>query len=106
VAWKQAKGQFIMAHFKWIKSVLKQMKFVKEVVKSYKYLDEAIEFANESGLAITDGEVIKCNSSGLAIYNPKLASEHLQSMKNKNITRDQKILARREYEKAEIRNIQ
>jgi hypothetical protein len=98
VAWKQAKGQFIMAHYKWIKSILKQMKFVKEVVKSYKYLDEAIEFANKSGLAITDAEVIKCNSSGLAIYNPTLASEHLQSMKNKNVSREDKIALRRAYE--------
>jgi len=88
-----------MAHFKWIKSVLKQMKFVKEVVKSYKYLDEAIEFANESGLAMTDGEVIKCNSSGLAIYNPKLASEHLKSMKNKNVSREDKVKSRILYEK-------
>jgi len=102
VAWKQAKGQFIMAHFKWIKSVLTQMKFVKDVVKSYKYLDEAIEFANESGLAITDAEIIRINSSGLAIYNPKLASEHLKSMKNKAVSREDKILARREYEKAQI----
>ena len=102
VAWKQAKGQFIMAHFKWIKSVLTQMKFVKDVVKSYKYLDEAIEFANESGLAITDAEVIRCNSSGLTIYNPKNAAEMLKSMKNKAVSREDKILARREYEKAQI----
>jgi hypothetical protein len=105
VQWKQAKGKFIMAHFKWIKSILKQMKFVKEVVKSYKYLDEAIEFANKSGLAITDAEVIKCNSSGLAIYNPTLASEHLQSMKNKSVSREQKIAYREKYEQ-EISNIQ
>ena len=98
VAWNQAKGQFIMAHYKWIKSVLEQMKFVKDVVKSYKYLDEAIEFANESGLAITDAEIIRTNSSGLAIYNPKLASEHLKSMKNKTITREQKIAFRKKYE--------
>jgi len=99
VQWKQAKGKFIMAHYKWIKSVLKQMKFVKEVVKSYKYLDEAIEFANKSGLAITDAEVIKCNSSGLAIYNPTLASEHLKSMKNKNVSREDKIAKRAIYDK-------
>jgi len=99
VAWKQAKGKFIMAHFKWIKSVLEQMKFVKDVLKSYKYLDEAIEFANESGLAITDAEIIRTNSSGLAIYNPKLASEHLKSMKNKNVSRNQKIADRAIYDK-------
>jgi len=99
VAWKQAKGKFIMAHYKWIKSVLEQMKFVKDVLKSYKYLDEAIEFANESGLAITDAEIIRTNSSGLAIYNPKLASEHLKSMKNKNVSRNQKIADRAIYDK-------
>jgi len=98
VAWKQAKGQFIMAHFKWIKSVLEQMKFVKDVVKSYKYLDEAIKFANESGLALTDAEIIRTNSSGLAIYNPALAAEHLKSMKNKNISREDKIKERLMYE--------
>jgi hypothetical protein len=104
VAWKQAKGQFIMAHFKWIKSVLTQMKFVKDVVKGYKYLDEAIEFANESGLAITDAEVIRCNSSGLTIYNPKNAAEMLKSMKNKNISRDQKIADRALYEKKDAQS--
>jgi len=99
VAWKQAKGQFIMAHYKWIKSVLAQMKFVKDVVKSYKYLDEAIEFANESGLAITDAEIIRTNSTGLAFYNPKLASEHLKSMKNKRVkTQAEKIAERLLYE--------
>ena len=104
VAWKQAKGQFIMAHYKWIKSVLAQMKFVKDVVKSYKYLDEAIEFANESGLALTDAEIIRTNSTGLAFYNPKLASEHLKSMKNKNVSRKDKILARQEYERKQAIN--
>jgi len=104
VAWKSAKGQFIMAHFKWIKSVLAQMKFVKDVVKGYKYLDEAIEFANESGLALTDAEIIRTNSTGLAFYNPKNAAEMLKSMKNKNVSREDKILARREYDKQQAIN--
>ena len=98
VAWKQAKGQFIMAHYKWIKSVLAQMKFVKDVIKSYKYLDEAIEFANESGLKLTDAEIIRTNSTGLAFYNPKNAAEMLKSMKNKNFSREDKIKARLLYE--------
>jgi len=104
VAWKQAKGQFIMAHYKWIKSVLAQMKFVKDVVKGYKYLDEAIEFANESGLKLTDAEIIRTNSTGLAFYNPKNAAEMLKSMKNKNVSREDKILARREYERKQSIN--
>ena len=98
VIWQQAKGQLIMAHYKWIKSVLEQVKFIKDVIKSYKYLDEAIEFATESGLKIDEAEIIRCNSSGLMIYNPKNAAEMLKSMKNKTQTRKDKILARIKYE--------
>jgi hypothetical protein len=99
VIWQQAKGQLIMAHYKWIKSVLEQTKFIKDVIKGYKYLDEAIEFATESGLEMNEAEIIRCNSSGLMIYNPKNAAQMLKSMKNKTQTRKEKILARMEYEK-------
>ena len=71
VIWQQAKGQMIMAHYKWIKSVLTQMKFVKDVIKGYKYLDEALEFAKESDLKIDEAEIIRTNSTGLIMYNPK-----------------------------------
>ena len=96
--WQLAKGQMIMAHYKWIKSVLAQTKFVKDVIKGYKYLDEALEFAKESDLNIDEAEIIRCNSSGLMIYNPKNAAAMLKSMKNKNQTREQKILARQQYD--------
>ena len=101
VIWQQAKGQMVMAHYKWIKSVLTQMKFVKDVIKGYKYLDEALEFATESDLKIDEAEIIRCNSSGLMIYNPKNAAEMLKSMKNKNQTREEKILARIKYDQAQ-----
>ena len=100
--WQQKKGQLIMAHYKWIKSILAQTKFVKDVLKGYKYLDEALEFAKESDVKIDEAEIIRCNSSGLMIYNPKNASDMLKSMKNTTITRNQKILARRKYEKQAI----
>jgi hypothetical protein len=99
MVWQQAKGQLIMAHEKWIVSILDQMnKVVKPCLKSWKYLDEAIEFATESGLELNDAEIIRTNSTGLALYNPKNASEMLKSMKNKSISREDKILARLEYE--------
>ena len=97
VIWQQAKGQMIMAHYKWIKSVLTQMKFVKDVIKGYKYLDEALEFTKESDLNLDEAEIIRCNSSGLMIYNPKNAAAMLKSMKNKNQTREDKIKARLLY---------
>ena len=98
VIWQQAKGQLVMAHYKWIKSVLEQTKFIKDVIKGYKYLDEAIEFATESGLKMDEAEIIRCNSSGLMIYNPKNAAQMLKSMKNKTQTRKDKIAARIKYE--------
>ena len=71
ISWKQAKGQFVIAHHKWIKSILDQMKEIKLGLKGYKYLDEALELCTELGLNITDAEIIRTNSTGLVIYNPK-----------------------------------
>ena len=102
--WQQKKGQLIMAHYKWVKSILAQTKFVKDVLKGYKYLDEALEFAKESDINIDEAELIRCNSSGLMIYNPKNASQMLKAMKNKNVSRKDKILARQEYERKQAIN--
>ncbi len=88
-----------MAHHKWIESILTQMKFVKDVVKGYRYLDEALEFAKESDLTIDEAEIIRTNSTGLTIYNPSNAAQMLKSMKNKTISRKDKILARVQYNK-------
>ena len=98
ITWKQQKGAFVMAHYKWIKSVLDQMKEIKVGLKGYKYLDEAIELANELGIEITDHEIIRTNSTGLVIYNPKNLAERIKGMKNKNISREDKIKARLLYE--------
>ncbi len=97
--WKQAKGQFVMAHRNWIKSILDQMKEIKVGLKGYKYLDEAIELATELGLNISEAEIIRTNSTGLVIYNPKNLAERIKGMKNKNTSREDKILARMKYEK-------
>ena len=101
MVWQIAKGKLIQCHHNWIKSVLTQMKFVKDVLKGYKYLDEALEFAKESGLNINDAEIIRTNSTGLIMYNPKNAAEMLKSMKNKSQSREQKILARMKYDQAQ-----
>ena len=97
ISWKQAKSQFVLAHEKWVESVLKQMKEIKIGLKGYKYLDEAIELSNELGLAITDAEIIRTNSTGLVIYNPKNLAERIKGMKNTEKTREQKIAERVAY---------
>jgi hypothetical protein len=103
--WKKQKGQFVIAHNKWIKSILEQMKEIKVGLKGYKYLDEALELCNELGLNITDAEIIRTNSTGLTIYNPKNLADRIKGMKNKREkTRAEKIAERILYEKQQSVN--
>ena len=98
ISWKQAKGQFVIAHQKWIASILEQMKEIKVGLKGYKYLDEAIELSTELGLNISDAEIIRTNSTGLTIYNPKNLADRIKGMKNKRVkTKAEKIAERMAY---------
>jgi len=98
MVWQQAKGQLIMAHEKWIDSILNQMKEIKLGLKGYRYLDEGLELATELGLNLNDAEIIRTNSTGLVIYNPKNLAERIKGMKNKSISREQKIALRKAYD--------
>jgi len=98
MSWQQAKGQLITAHEKWIDSILNQMKEIKLGLKGYRYLDEGLELATELGLNLNDAEIIRTNSTGLVIYNPKNLAERIKGMKNKSISREDKILARLKYD--------
>jgi len=97
--WQIAKGQLIMAHEKWIESILNQMKEIKTGLKMYRFLDEAIKLCNNLDLNVQDHEIIKVNSTGLTIYNPDNLADRIKGMKNKNISRGDKIKARILYEK-------
>ena len=97
MSWQQAKGQLIMAHEKWIESILNQMKEIKIGLKGYKYLDEAIELCTELGLSVNDAEIIRTNSTGLVIYNPKNLADRIKGMKNRSISREQKFALRKAY---------
>ena len=83
ISWKQQKSAFVMAHTKWIESILKQMKEIKLGLKGYKWLDEGIELANELGLDVKDHEIIRTNSSGLVIYNPKNLAERIKGNRSR-----------------------
>jgi len=102
--WQVAKQKLIQCHTKWIESILNQMKEIKLGLKGYRYLDEMIELGTELGLTINDAEIIRCNSTGLVIYNPKNLADRVKGMKNKSISRDQKILARKLYDHQQANN--
>jgi hypothetical protein len=81
------------------------MKEIKIGLKGYKYLDEAIELCTELGMPITDAEIIRTNSTGLVIYNPKNLADRIKGMKNKREqTREEKIKARLLYEQNQSQN--
>ena len=102
IDWKRQKGQFVIAHHNWIKSILDQMKEIKLGLKGYKYLDEAIELSTELGLNIDEAEIIRTNSTGLTIYNPKNLADRIKGMKNKREkTREEKIAERMAYMQAQ-----
>jgi hypothetical protein len=81
------------------------MKEIKIGLKGYKYLDEAIELCTELGLNVQEAEIIRTNSTGLVIYNPKNLADRIKGMKNKNQTREDKIKARLLYEKQQNESV-
>jgi len=90
--WKNQKAQFVIAHENWVESIQNQMSEIKMGLKGYKYLDEALELATELGLTIQDSEIIRTDSMGLTIFNPKNLAERIKAMKNKvKQTREEKI---------------
>jgi len=106
IDWKNQKGQFVIAHQKWIASILEQMKEIKVGLKGYKYLDEAIELCTELGLNVQEAEIIRTNSTGLTIYNPKNLADRIKGMKNKKVkTKAEKIAERLLYEQQQNESV-
>jgi len=99
---KQAKGQLIVCHQKWIDSITKQCDAMKTGLKAYRYLSEGVELMSELGVHCDEAELIRTNSTGLVIYNPVNLASMIKGMKNTTITREQKIAIRKAYEANEI----
>ncbi len=97
--WKQAKAHVITCHQKWIDSIEKQKSAMKTGLKAYRYLSEGVELMKELGIEIDEAELVRCNSTGLTIYNPQNLASMIKGMKNTTMTREQKIAFRKEYEK-------
>jgi hypothetical protein len=99
---KQAKGQLIVCHQKWIDSITKQCEAMKTGLKAYRYLSEGVELMTELGVDCDEADLIRTNSTGLVIYNPVNLASMIKGMKNTTITREQKIAVRKAYEANEI----
>jgi hypothetical protein len=98
--WRVAKSQLVSTHQKWIDSITKQCDELKIGLKAYRYMSEAIELADALGIKVDEAELIRTNSTGLTIYNPTNLAERIKGMKNKHMSREAKILARKQYEES------
>ena len=98
--WRTAKGNLVSKHQTWIDSIVKQCNQLKIGLKAYRYLSEGIELATELGIELDEAELIRTNSTGLTIYNPSNLASMIKGMKNKNQSREAKILARKKYEES------
>ena len=100
--WREAKAKVVSTHQTWISSIMKQADQLKIGLKAYRYLSEGIELATELGIKIDEAELVKSNSTGLTIYNPTNLANLIKGMKNKNVSREDKIKARLQYEKQAV----
>jgi len=98
--WRIAKANLVSKHQTWIDTIQKQCDQLKIGLKAYRYLSEGIELATELGIQVDEAELIRTNSTGLTIYNPSNLASMIKGMKNKNQSRQAKILARKQYEES------
>ena len=99
---KKKKAQLIMAHATYVDTITAQKKAMAMGLKAYRYLTEGVELMNELGVDCDEADLIKTNSSGLTIYNPQNLASMLKGMKNKTMTREQKIAERLKYDKVVV----
>ena len=102
LAWREAKAMVVSKHQTWIDSLQKQFEQLKIGLKAYRYLSEGIELAKELGIELDEAELVRTNSTGLTIYNPSNLANLIKGMKNKNVSREDKIKARIQYEKQSV----
>ena len=100
--WRMAKANLVAKHQTWVDTIYAQCNEIKTGLKAYKFLSEGIELMENLGVQIDEAELVRCNSTGLTIYNPTNLAERIKGMKNKTMTREQKILLRKQYEANQI----
>ena len=100
MSWQVAKQKLILAHTKWIETILEQCKVLKVGLRDHVYLEQSIDMAKKMGLTISETDILATTSKGIVVSNTDILN-HLASLKNKTKTREEKILARIKYDQAQ-----
>jgi len=102
MTWQQAKQQLIMAHTKWVETILEQMKVIKGGLRDHVYLEQSIDMCKKMKLTISETDILATTSKGIVVSNQDIVN-HLASLKNKTQTRDQKIALRKIYDRQQAK---
>ena len=102
MTWQQAKQQLIMAHTKWVETILEQMKVIKGGLRDHVYLEQSIDMCKKMKLTISETDILATTSKGIVVSNQDIVN-HLASLKNKTQTRDQKIALRKIYDQQQAK---
>jgi len=97
MTWQSAKQKLIMAHTKWVETILEQLKVLKVGLRDHVYLEQSIDMAKKMGIIISETDILATTSKGIVVSNTDILN-HLASLKNKTQTRDQKIALRKMYD--------
>ena len=95
--WQIGKAKLIQCHTTWIETILEQCKVLKSGLRDHIYLEQSIDMANQMGITISETDILATTSKGIVVSNADVLS-HLETLKNKEQTREQKILARKLYD--------
>ena len=101
--WQVGKAKLIQCHGKWIETILEQCKVLKNGLRDHTYLEQSIDMANEMGITISETDILATTSKGIVVSNKDIIN-HLETLKNKTQTREQKILARKLYDQQVANN--
>ena len=101
--WQVAKSKLIQCHTKWVETILEQCKVLKSGLRDHIYLEQSIDMANQMGITISETDILATTSKGIVVSNADVLN-HLETLKNKTQTREQKILARKLYDQQQLAN--
>jgi len=102
MTWQQAKQKLIMAHTKWVETILEQLKVLKVGLRDHVYLEQSIDMAKKMGITINETDILATTSKGIVVSNQDILN-HLASLKNKTQTREQKIALRKLYDQQQAK---
>jgi len=69
MTWQKAKQKLIMAHTKWIETILEQCKVLKSGLRDHVYLEQSIDMAKKMGLTISETDILATTSKGIVVSN-------------------------------------